>query len=117
MPLIVTVEATTTELKPAGKLDTEALVALPPKVYTVLGITVPEHTVGFCVPLVKTMVEAGFTVTARSAIVPVPHVPFPVARTVKLPVTLLTNPVEEFIDAPPDKILYVTEAELAAVAV
>ena len=65
VPLIVTVLAPvlTDWFNPAGKLLTEAFVALPPNVYIVVGIAVPAHTVGLCVPLVKLMLEDALTVT------------------------------------------------------
>ncbi len=58
----------------------------------------------------------GVTVTARSAVVGLPQVPVPVARTVKLLVTLLTCPVVELMLAPPLNMLYDT-VPLVTVAV
>ena len=64
VPLIVTVLAVvfTAEVTPAGKPLTVALVALPPKVNTILVMAVPSQTVGLCVPLVKTTVDLAFLV-------------------------------------------------------
>ena len=60
---MVTVFATvfTDWLKPAGKLLTVALVALPPKVYSVFVMAMPSQTVWFCVAaaLVNTTVDLG----------------------------------------------------------
>jgi hypothetical protein len=49
-----------TEVNPSGKsLQWRASA----KGITVVGIAVPEHTVGLCVPLVNTIVEARLRVT------------------------------------------------------
>ena len=90
IPLMVTVlfVVFTTAVKPDGKFVTIALVALPPNVYTVCIIEAPAQTVWSCVPLVKLIVEAVFTVIAPLIVAAIHGAVWPLVVIVYVPVAV-----------------------------